>query len=379
MSFSRATWVVAHAALLLVAVDLFDVLLRKRYSDEPVVLAGLLLAAFVLVLVARGLARFGGGRDTRLSRSWRRLDAPALALLAFFLGLVFLFHHGYLRAGSDGREYFVQVRSLVMDWDLNFANENATFGVRGTADRYAFGASILWAPFFLACHWWLGLLGFVGIQLARDGYTNPYQMAVGLGSLVYGCAGLVLVYRMVREYVSDWLAVTATVSVCAGSFLMWYLTVENSMVHGASMFSTTLFVFLWHRSRRVRSVRAWALLGVAAGLMAMVRWQNVLFVVFPIADALRDYTTAWVGGAAALARVARAHAAFCATSLSGVLAPALVLAERPRSLAGRSCGRPRCLLAGDRNRAGSLLSPSRSLFDKSPSVCVGRWIGPVPV
>ena len=159
----------------------------------------------------------------------------------------------------------------------------------------------------------------VGIHVVRDGYTNPYQIAVGLGTLVYGCAGLVLTYRIVREYVSDWVAVAATVSVCAGSFLIWYLTIENSMVHGASMFSTTLFVFLWHRTRRVRSVRAWALLGVAAGLMAMVRWQNVLFVVFPIADALRDYATAWVGGAAALARVARAHAAFCATSFLAFL------------------------------------------------------------
>ena len=159
----------------------------------------------------------------------------------------------------------------------------------------------------------------VGIHVVRDGYTNPYQIAVGLGTLVYGCAGLVLTYRIVREYVSDWVAVAATVSVCAGSFLIWYLTIENSMVHGASMFSTTLFVFLWHRTRRVRSVRAWALLGVAAGLMAMVRWQNVLFVVFPIADALRDYATAWVGGAAALARVVRAHAAFCATSFLAFL------------------------------------------------------------
>ena len=149
MSWIRATWPVAHVALFLFAINLFDILLRKRFAETPVILAGWLFAAFVLVLTVRGLARLADGRDTRLGRLWRSLDVPGLTLFAFFLVLVFLFHDGYLRAGSDGREYFVQVRSLVMDADLDFANENATFGVRGTAAQYAFGAALLWAPFFL--------------------------------------------------------------------------------------------------------------------------------------------------------------------------------------------------------------------------------------
>ena len=329
MSVIRAPWVAAHAALFLLALNLFDILLRKRYAETPSLLAGWLLAAFVLVLVVRGLATRADEPDMKLVRFWRRLDAPGLALLAFCLGLVFFFHDGYVRAASDGREYFVQVRSLIMDWDLDFRNENATFGVRGTAERYASGAAVLWAPFFVACHWWLGLLGLVGVQIARDGYANPYQMAVGLGTLVYGCTGLALVYRIVREYVTDWVAVTATICVCAGSFLIWYLTVENSMVHGASMFSTTLFVFVWHRSRHVRSVPQWALLGAAAGLMTMVRWQNALFVVFPIADAVRDYSTAWAGRAPALARVVRNHATFVVSGFIAFL-PQLWFWQRVR-------------------------------------------------
>ena len=108
---------------------------------------------------------------------------------------------------------------------------------------------------------------------------------------------------------------TATVALCAGSFLVWYLTVENSMVHGVSMFATTLFLFLWHRTRDARSARQWALLGLAAGLMTMVRWQNALFVVFPLADAVRDYLAARAGGAPALVRAVRSHAAFIGCGL----------------------------------------------------------------
>ena len=224
----------------------------------------------------------------------------------------------YLRAGIRRfREYYVQVRSLVMDWDLDFSNENAACAGRGTAGRYAFGAAILWAPFFLLTHAWLGLLNLSGMDLVRDGYSNPYQMAVGLGTLVYGCAALLLIRNVLRDYFSDALAVVTTIALCAGSFVIWYLTVENSMVHGVSMFSTTLFLFLWHRSRNDRSLWQWGMLGAAAGLMAMARWQNALFVVFPVVDALRDYVTAWPSGTMALRRVVRNHGGFI---LAGVAA-----------------------------------------------------------
>ena len=63
------------------------------------------------------------------------------------------------------------------------------------------------------------------------------------GTLVYGCAALLLIRNVLRDYFSDALAVVTTIALCAGSFVIWYLTVENSMVHGVSMFSTTLFLF----------------------------------------------------------------------------------------------------------------------------------------
>ena len=142
-------------------------------------------------------------------------------------------------------------------------------------------------------------------------------MAVGLGTLVYGCAALLLIRSILRDYFSDALAVVTTIALCAGSFVVWYLTVENSMVHGVSMFSTTLFLYLWHRSRDDRSRWQWVTLGAAAGLMAMTRWQNALFVIFPVADAMRDYVTAWPSGPAAIRRVVSNHGGFV---LAGVAA-----------------------------------------------------------
>ena len=77
---------------------------------------------------------------------------------------------------------------------------------------------------FLLTHAWLGLLNLSGMDLVRDGYSNPYQMAVGLGTLVYGCAALLLIRNVLRDYFSDALAVVTTIALCAGSFVIWYLT-----------------------------------------------------------------------------------------------------------------------------------------------------------
>ena len=52
------------------------------------------------------------------------------------------------------------------------------------------------------------------------------------------------------------------------------------------MFAVALFLYTWHQTRGRESVRRWPLLGATAGLMSLVRWQNVLFVVFPAADAI---------------------------------------------------------------------------------------------
>jgi hypothetical protein len=265
---------------------IWHILLLRLYGGGTSALAGWLIALFLLIVLTRYARHSTTAPHGVLDRLWARLDGTGLIFVAFFLVLTLLFDWGFERAASDGREYFVQVRSLVIDGDLDFRNENAVFGVRGTAAIYAFGAALLWVPFFLAAHGWLALLNLCGATYSLDGFINPYQRAIGFGTLVYGFAGLVLIYRILRDYFDKGLATLTTLVLCFGTFLVWYLVVENSMVHGISMFATTLFLYLWHRGRTRDSVAQWAWLGASAGLMTLVRWQNVAFVGAPLAVSL---------------------------------------------------------------------------------------------
>ena len=295
----RASWIAVHAALAIVALRVWNMLLLKEHLDRPVVVAAWLGGGFALFLAARGIARLTPEPQRgRLQRGYAAIEGPELSLVALLFVLLFLFHWGFARAASDGREYFIQVRSLIIDGDLDLSNENAAFGVRGTAGNFAFGAPLLWAPFFILAHLWLGLLNLLGGDYPRNGFFNPYQRAVGLGSLVYGYAALVMIYRLLSQYFSRRLSAASTIAITGGSFIVWYLVADNSMSHGASMFAVTLFIYMWHQTRGDRSVKRWALLGAAAGLMSMVRWQNLLFVVFPAVEEV-GYLIARARGAGA--------------------------------------------------------------------------------
>jgi hypothetical protein len=268
---------------------LFHALLFKLYRGAPLALAGWLLAAFVLIWANREVARgVAPVRRSRLQAAWAALDGVDLAFVAFFFVLLLVFDNFYLRATADGREYFAQVRSLVIDHDLDFANERELFRTGNAPGIFPFGSAVLWLPFYIACHLWLGLLNLLGGEHLRNGFANPYQMAAGLGTLVYGFAGMLLAFHIACDYYRRRVAAAATMFITAASFIVWYLAVESSYSHGNSLFTVTLFLYVWHRTRAQRGWRGWAALGLAAGLMTMVRWQNGVFLLFPLVDGLGE-------------------------------------------------------------------------------------------
>ena len=181
------------------------------------------------------------------------------------------------------------------------------------------------SPFFVAGHLWLGILNLLGSDYVRDGYFNPYQRAIGLRTLVYGFIGLILIHAFVKRYFSDRIALASLLILCFGSFVVWYVAVDGSFSHGTSMFTTTLFLFVWDRTRGDRTAWQWAALGGLAGLMSMTRWQNSLFMVVPAAESLLLYArAAWVGDWPRALGLVRHNASFLVFAILGFFPQMLV-------------------------------------------------------
>ena len=286
----RLLWVTAHLALAALALAYWDIYLFKRFMQSPGVVVLLLAAIFAVVFTLRELARRVPTAERGwVARLWASLDGRALLYLGLFLILACIQHYAYMRAASDGRAYFLMVRSLVIDWDVQFQQDVASFGYNGGVMSYALGTPLLWVPFFLAAHVWLGVRNLFGADYSMDGFFNPYQRASGFGTLILGMIALVVIDRLLRRHFSARLATFTTFTVAIGGWLAWYMAVDASWSHSASALSVAMFVSYWDATRKARTGRQWAVFGLLGGFMILVRWQNIFFAVFPLADAIGEY------------------------------------------------------------------------------------------
>jgi hypothetical protein len=226
----------------------------------------------------------------------RRPAAVLIPLFAF--GVAVQMQLG-ARLQSDGFYYFAYLRSMAFDRDVDFTNDYRMLGLGNKTNLFAptptghaqsawtIGPAIVWSPFFAVGHLVATRLHSSGADVSVDGTSFPYRQAVCVAGLFYGLLGCWFCYRLTRRIRPPPLATTAVVLTISGSFMLWYLVAEPTMTHAPSMAAVAGFVWLWLATRDGRSLRSWALLGVLAGLMAMIRWQNALFMLLPGIDAAR--------------------------------------------------------------------------------------------
>ena len=190
-------------------------------------------------------------------------------------------------AESDAVEYFSYLPSLVLDHDLDFADEYTVFYNEDPEGRAGFketfldrstatglklnfgpiGTALLWSPFYLAAHLVVG---------SEDGMSQPYRTAVAIASALYAAIGLFLCYRLARRYATPFASLAAVVALWWGTPVAYYMYVAPGMSHAASLFAVAVFFSLWPWAAS-GGVSRWAVWGASAGLMALVREQDLFF------------------------------------------------------------------------------------------------------
>lgn len=224
--------------------------------------------------------------------------------------------------GSDGIGYYMHVRSIALDRDLDFANEAAHLNAAKYIDiyrtptgrisnQYAIGAPILWLPFFLAAHLLSLALRAVGLPVAADGYGYLYQAAVCIGSIFYGSCALFLMHRTARRLFGG-VALAACVVLFLTTNFAYYLVAEPSMAHMCSVFAASLMVYLWLSLRPLTTPKPCLAVGLAGGLVGLVRQPDAVLLLMPALDALLARGAAWDRGRRIAAMVVGFFALFWA-------------------------------------------------------------------
>jgi len=234
----------------------------------------------------------------------KRTDRGALAL-----GIVFLIAFPVLFKpwihGADTIGYYAWLRSLIIDGNLQTADEFEHYDM-GWLNSYtdtglrdnpgAVGSALLWTPWFLTAHGSTLLGRALGLPWVADGYGQQYISAVSLGSAVYALAAILITHRLARDFFPSPITVLAVAAVWLSSPLVFYMYSHPLMTHANDAFAYTLFLFTWHRTREQRNAAQYGLLGLVAGLCALVRNQNAVLVLFPLLEIAFSTTQAWMRG-----------------------------------------------------------------------------------
>ncbi len=239
---------------------------------------------------------------TRRFTGFLMLSSRELTLLA----LLFLCSLPAVTArlySSDEVQYFSYLRSLWFDHDVSFENEYRYFYDHGIAQSAGFhytflelqtpagrrinygtiGCAVLWSPFYAAADVVARGARAAGYDVAVDGYSRPYVMAVAYGSTFYGFATIVLGIAAARRILGA-SALTSGFAVWAGTPILFYMYIAPPFSHACSAFAVALFVTVWLHVRRTWTVRGVVALGLSGALVAMVREQDLLFTVAPAID-----------------------------------------------------------------------------------------------
>ncbi len=240
----------------------------------------------------------------RFSRKSERL-----LLLLFLFSLPFL--NPWVR--GDGVGYYAFARApLIQREDYRHANESfrgprldennqprSAFrtSTGNLENHFSVGPAILWTPFLLVAHAGVLLARALGSSVAADGFSTPYRVTLAFATAFYAFLGLLLSFRLARQYVQERWALLATLSIWWASSLPVYMYFNPSWSHAHSAFAVALFLWYWHETRSLRSLAQWMILAAITGLMLNVYYPNAMVLAVLAIEAARQYYLAFRPGA----------------------------------------------------------------------------------
>jgi hypothetical protein len=200
--------------------------------------------------------------------------------------------------GGDGYGYYSYIRSLHFDCDLDFYNEFKMFDdtyeaqtlkywatpIGKAGNPFAIGWSIFYAPFFILALILAKLFTFSN-DFALSGFNFPYQLLIGVGTSFYIILGILLLFNTLKRLFSPISAWFSSIFTLIATPLIFYVVYEPSMSHGLSFFilSALFYKSIEIYKKEETNKKDVILLGLITGASFLIRWQNLLFIILPLA------------------------------------------------------------------------------------------------
>ena len=206
--------------------------------------------------------------------------------------------------GNDGAGYYAPVRSWVVDGDLNLQNEYEHFiqdrplaairidpATGKYYSQYPVGVSLIWLPAVSAAHGISHLFSY-----PTTGYTKLYYWLVCFWSACLAFGAIVLLFRFFTNWYSRRIVFWSVITGWLATNLFYYMIFEASLSHAVSFGCTTLFFLQAHKlyyQSDYRVVWEWSKMGLLAGLVFIIRYQDGIVWFIPAVIGIAKYVSAF--------------------------------------------------------------------------------------
>jgi len=214
-------------------------------------------------------------------------DRKLFISLFIIAALIFLAHFLYTKTAvyGDGRFYYSYLPTFLLDHTLSFVKSFKHFGItsfsnlQGPANIYPIGPAIFWSiPFTIA--------NLILIPFGKaNGYRPLYDILIGLWNISFVIFGIYLLKKTLLKFFTQRTALLSSLAIFTATNLLFYGAVDVINSHSASFFFSALFLYLFVQKRNLLNS---ILLGITIGLLALVRSQDYLFLIFPVIDFLKN-------------------------------------------------------------------------------------------
>lgn len=197
----------------------------------------------------------------------------------------------------DASIYYAQLRSPLVENNLDFRNEILTNGVVLPATKtglvgamHPIGPAILWAPFFVLAH---SLTLIIAPHMA-DGYSPIYIALVSFGSVLYGIAGVWLIYGIGRHFGDSKIAAIVALLSLFATPLFFYTFRQPIISHSTNIFVASLMVLAYVTLEKDQAIhqKSGLIFGTLAGFAFLTRWTGALLVLYPLSYFLSRFVKA---------------------------------------------------------------------------------------
>ena len=143
--------------------------------------------------------------------------------------------------------------------------------------KYSCGQAFQFLPWFTVANAVAEPLGY-----PADGFSRPYQVAIGLGSLLIAILGLWFARKNLLEYFSDKATALALLGMVAGSNYLNYTAIDGAMTHN---WLFTLYALLVWTTIQFNKRPTWAracVIGLLCGWAALTRPTEAISILIPL-------------------------------------------------------------------------------------------------